>query len=66
MNDDGSGDFELARITIVRYLRGGDGEDLYQVCATTPDGEQLSIVEALGLLELAKAELLTPAEVEEY
>ncbi|MBM4468168.1 hypothetical protein GS502_01355 [Rhodococcus hoagii] len=50
---------ELSRITIVRRLQP-DGTDSVEVESARPDGEGLSLVESLGLLEFAKAHLAAP------
>lgn len=44
---------ETARITITRFFTV-DGEDLVQVDSDDLNGGRLGVVEALGLLELAK------------
>jgi hypothetical protein len=43
---------ELSRITIRRFLTA-DGRDLVTVDQDNGDGENLAVVEALGLLQLA-------------
>ena len=60
MSDGHIATHELARITIVRQLRE-DGYDTFTMEAVSPDGEELALIESLGLLELAKMELLAPA-----
>ena len=60
MSNDGIARHELARITIVRRL-WEDGYDTFTVEAVSPDGDELALIESLGLLELAKMELLAPA-----
>lgn len=50
---------ELSRITIRRFLCN-DGTDMFAVQSVRPDGAALPLVESLGLLELAKADLLAP------
>lgn len=49
---------ELSRITIIRSL-DEDGEDVISIEAVMPDGEPLALVEALGLLEFAKADRIS-------
>lgn len=48
--------FEAARITIVRTVTEDDILD--EVTAQTPDGDDLSITEALGMLRLAEDTLI--------
>lgn len=54
MSDEAEG-LEVARITIVRRLLD-DGNDTFEVTAETS-----SIIESLGLLELAKMDLIAPS-----
>jgi len=54
MSDEAEG-LEVARITIVRRLLD-DGNDTFEVTAETS-----SILESLGLLELAKMDLIAPS-----
>jgi hypothetical protein len=42
----------IGRITIERWLV--DDDDIVEVKATTSDGSPLSVIERLGMLELAK------------
>lgn len=53
------GGVELARITVVKSVT--DTDCLVFVDATCPDGEDIALVEALGMLELAKDTLIRQA-----
>ncbi|GAA0977515.1 hypothetical protein ENKNEFLB_02096 [Nocardioides aquaticus] len=56
----GDGDMLLSRITVTRHI-DEDGQDLFGYEAEDGSGDELSIVEILGLLELAKDTALRSA-----
>lgn len=51
-------DFTVSRIIITRGFL--DDVDAFTVEAVSPDGEELPLIESLGLIELAKAHLIAP------
>lgn len=51
-------EYEVSRITIRRFL-DEDSEDVFTVEAVTPAGDTLPLIESLGLLALAQADLIS-------
>jgi hypothetical protein len=52
---------ETARITIRRVI-DADGRDLVYVDQDNGDGDELPVIEALGLLQMAVHDILHPEE----
>lgn len=55
--NDSSTEVEVARVTIRRTI-DLDGEDSISCTSESPDGEPLTMLEILGLLEFAKSSLI--------
>lgn len=53
-------DLTIGTITITKYL--SDDAVLVSIEASDPDGDRLPLVDALGMLELAKDSLLHPPD----